>query len=132
MKNNVSFTVAALLLFAAFALPTGNAAAQNARSVAGTYSVVTSAPFGANPRGQMILGRDGRYSIVLARATLPKVAAGARNKGTPEENGALVGGSIAHFGTYTVDEKEKTITFNVEASTFPNWDGATFKRSLKV
>ena len=130
-RNNLS-AVSALLLFAALALPTGNAAAQDAKSVAGTYTAVSSAPFGDNPRGQLILGRDGRYSIVLARTTLPKIAAGARGKGTAEENKAIIGGSIAHFGKYTVDAKDKTITFNVEASTFPNWDGATFKRPFKV
>ena len=38
------------------------------------------------------------------------------------------GGSIAHFGKYTVAADGKTITFNIEASTFPNWDGTKFKR----
>ncbi|AJG20326.1 hypothetical protein RR42_m2954 [Cupriavidus basilensis] len=55
-----------------------------------------------------------------------------RGKGTAEENQAIVGGSVFHYGKYVVDVKEKTITFNVEASTFPNWDGATFKRAFKV
>jgi hypothetical protein len=121
-----------LLLFAALVLPARNAAAQDTKSVAGTYSAVSNAPYGDNPRGQLILGRDGHYSMILARATLAKVAGGERNKGTAEENRAIVEGSIAHFGKYTVDEKDKTITFNVEGSTFPNWDGSTFKRAFKV
>jgi len=133
VKNKTNLpAISALLLFAALALPAGNAAAQGAKSVAGSYTIVSVAQFGDNPRGQMILGRDGHYSIILARTTLPKVAAGARDKGTAEENKAIVGGSIAHFGKYTVDAKEKTITFNVEASTFPNFDGSTFKRPFKV
>src|SRR5437867_11620582 len=125
--NNLS-AVSALLLFAAFALPTGNAAAQDANSIVGTYTPVVATSFGDNARGQLILGSDGHYSLNLARATLPKIAVGARGQGTAEENKAIVGGSIFHYGKYTVDEKEKTITFNVEASTFPNWDGATFRR----
>ena len=118
------------LLFAVLALPAWNATAQDATNVAGTYTAVSNAPFGDNPRGQLILGRDGHYSIILARTTLPKVAANSRDKSTAEENKAIVGGSIAHFGKYTVDAQAKTITFNVEASTFPNWDGTTFKRAF--
>ena len=133
MKNRTNLPAAfALLLFATLALPIGNAVAQDAKSIAGTYSSVSNSPFGDNARGQMILGPDGHYSIIIARATLTKFAAGARDKGTAEENKAIVGGSIAHYGTYTVDQKDKTITFNVEASTYPNWDGNTFRRPLKV
>ncbi len=130
-RNNLS-AVSALLLLAAFVLPAGNAAALDAENVAGTYTLVSNPLFGDNPRGQMILGQDGHYSIILARATLPKVAAGSRVKGTPEENKAIVGGSVAHFGKYTVDANDKTITFNIEASTFPNNDGHTSKRAFKV
>ena len=130
-RNNIS-AVSALLLLAALALPAGNAAAQDATNLAGTYAAVSNAPFGAAPRGQLILGEDGHYSLIVARATLPKVAAGDRGKGTAEENMAIIGGSIGHFGKYTVDAKDKTITFNVEASTFPNWDGTSFKRVFKI
>ena len=124
--------VSALLLLAGLALPGGNAIAQDAKSIAGTYASVSSTSFGENPRGQMILGQDGHYSLILARATLPKVAANSRTKGTTEENKALVDGSIGHYGRYTVDTANKTITFNVDTSTYPNWDGATFKRPFKV
>ena len=133
MKNKSSLRSGfALLSFAALALPTWNATAQNTKSVAGTYTPVLNAAFGDNARGQMILGSDGRYSLILARATLPKIAAGARDKGTTEENKAIVGGSIFHYGKYMVDLEKQTITFNVEASSYPNWDGSVFKRKLKV
>ena len=133
MKNITNLPAAfALLLLATLALFTGNVVAQDSQSIAGTYSIVSNAAFGDNPRGQLILGRDGYYSSIVTRATLAKVAAGARDKGTAEENQAIVGGSIGHYGKYTVDPKDKTITFNVEASTYPNWDGNTFKRPFKV
>lgn len=87
-----------MLLAAAFASPTLNAISQDAKSVAGTYTPVLSAQFGDNAPGQMILGSDGRYSLVLARATLPKIAAVARDKGTADESKAIVGGGIFHYG----------------------------------
>jgi hypothetical protein len=113
-------------------LPAGNADAQDARSIAGTYAVVSNAQFGDNARGKLILGSDGHYALMLARASLPKVAAGARDKGTADENKAIVIGSIFHYGKFTVDTKGKTITFNVEASSYPNWDGTAFKRPFRI
>ena len=86
--------------------------------------------FGTAPKGQLILTADGRYSLILARADLPKVAANARAKGTADENKAIVVGSVASFGSYKVEGSE--IAFVVEGSTFANWIGETQKRSLKV
>ena len=126
-----------LLTAVAVALPlsvfSASLAAQpTIKSVAGTYSAVSVSAFGDNPRGQMILTPSGRYSIVVGRAKLSPVAAGARNKGTDAENKALVDGSISHFGKYTIDDGGKAITFHVEMSSFPNWDGKPQKRPLKV
>jgi hypothetical protein len=53
-------------------------------------------------------------------------------EGTPEENKAVVQGSIAHFGRYTIDDANKTITFHIETSTFPNWNETDQKRPFPV
>lgn len=37
-------------------------------------------------------------------------------------------GAIAHFGSYAADDK--TITFAIATSTYPNWDGTEQKRSF--
>ena len=110
----------------------GNAFAQDMKKAAGTYSPVTVPAYGDKPRGQMILTPDGHYSIVLSRADLAKIAAGSRTQGTPEENKAVVHGSIAHTGRYTIDDGGKSITFHIETSTFPNWNGTTQNRPLSV
>jgi Lipocalin-like domain len=125
-------TLAALsasLLLISFAAPAG---AQSIKTVAGTYAAVSVPAFGDKPRGMMILGADGRYSIVIGRATLAKIASGTRSKATADENKMVVDGTIAHYGKYTIDDGGKAITFHVEMSTFPNWDGAPQKRALKV
>jgi hypothetical protein len=121
--------LSAALLCTAFAAPVDG---QTVKSVAGTYAVVKVPAYGDKARGMMVLDGNGHYSIVLARATLPKFAGGSRTKGTAEENKAVIDGSIAHFGRYTVDDGGKSITFHIEASTFPNWDGTTAKRALKM
>jgi hypothetical protein len=49
---------------------------------------------------------------------------------TPEENRAVVQGTLALFGTYTVDETKKMIVYKVESSTFPNWIGLVQERPI--
>jgi len=118
--------------FLAFSIASGSAAAQTMKSVAGTYTAVSVPAFGDKPRGQMILTPQGRYAIVVSRATMSKIASGSRTKGTADENRAVVDGNIAHFGRYSIDDGGKTITFHIETASFPNWDGTTQKRPLKV
>jgi len=122
-----------LAILAAVASSTALVAyAQSAKTVAGAYSPVTVPAYGDKPKGQMILTPDGHYSIVLSRNDLAKIAAGSRTQGTPEENKTVVHGSIAHTGRYTIDDGGKSITFRIDTSTFPNWNGTTQKRALKV
>jgi Lipocalin-like domain len=89
-----------------------------------------SLPFGERPNGILIFTDDGRFVQVHIASGIPKVAANNRTAGTAEENKAIVGGSIALFGTYTVDEDKKLVIFTVKASTFPNWDGAVQPRKI--
>lgn len=90
-------------------------------------------PFGPNPRGSMLLTPDGRFSMILMRASLPKFASNVRTKGTVEENQEVVQGSVAAFGTYTVTgDKERILNLHMEGSTFPNWDGQHQKRPVTV
>jgi hypothetical protein len=135
------FLLAVMIAAPVLAAPT-IAAGQTAKSLAGTYSGVsfvstdaagkTSPTFGENARAMMVLTPEGRYSLIVMRASLPKFAGNSRVKGTPEEHKAVVEGSIAHFGRYTVDENDKSITFHVESSTFPNWDGQPQKRPFTL
>jgi hypothetical protein len=89
-----------------------------------------SLPFGEKPNGILIFTDDGRFVQVHVASGLPKVAANNRTAGTDDENKAIVGGSIALFGTYAVDEDKELVTFTVKASTFPNWDGAVQPRKI--
>jgi len=92
-----------------------------------------SEPFGPNPRGSMLLTPDGRFSMTIMKASLPKFASNVRTKGTVEENQAVVHGSVAAIGTYTVTgDKDKTLNLHIEGSTFPNWDGQDQKRPITV
>jgi lipocalin-like protein len=86
--------------------------------------------FGANPKGLVMFDASGRFSFFISRADIPKFTASNINQGTADENKAVVQGSIAYYGTWTVDEASKTLTTNVEAATYPNLNGATQKRTI--
>ena len=38
--------------------------------------------------------------------------------------------SLSVFGTYTVDEAKKTVTYNIVSRTFPNWEGEAQTRTI--
>ena len=76
--------------------------------------------FGPNPKGTLIFTSDGHFALVQMRADLPKIGLSSRDRGTPEENKAIVQGSIAYFGTYSLNETEKVITLQMEGSAFAN------------
>ena len=84
--------------------------------------------FGPEPRGQMILSPDGYFSTLTTVASLPDFASNNRTQGTLEEYEAIGKGANAHYGTYSVDEDNGTISFTVDVSTFPNWEGQVHER----
>lgn len=88
--------------------------------------------YGPNPQGLACFDGNGRYILLTARSGQPKFASNNRMEGTPEEYKAVVQGMIAHFGRYTVNETDKTITFHIEISTFPNWNGIEQKRPFSL
>ena len=139
MHNHIGFNLFAALVagVATFVVPT-IAPAQTAQDLVGAWqavSVVNTAKdgaksdvFGPDVKGICIFTSDGRFAFVAMRAVLPKFASGNRMQGTPDENKAVVQGSQAYFGTYSV--ADKVITFHVDASTWPAWTGTDQKRSI--
>jgi lipocalin-like protein len=73
---------------------------------------------------------NGRYTLMIMRSDLPKFAAKTGDQGTADENKAVLKGLIAHFGTYSINEADKTLTTRVEGSSFPNLSGVDQKRII--
>ncbi len=76
--------------------------------------------FGNDPKGVNTFTPDGHFTLIITRPNLPKISSGNPEKPTPEEAQALVSGSIAYFGTYTVDEAAKTVSEHLDATTLVN------------
>jgi hypothetical protein len=90
-----------------------------------------SSTFGDNPKG--IAFFDGRnYIITVMRADRAKYAINDRAQGTAEENKATAQGTITYFGTYSVNETDRSISIRVVGSSFPNWNGTDQKRIVAL
>ena len=128
----------------ALALSVGAAAAQPANSlkdqIVGSWNFVVaevtapdgkkSFPFGETPKGVLIFTPDGRFAQIHVAGDVPKFASGNRLTGTAEEYAAINKRSLSVFGTYTVDEEKKTVTYKIVSSTFPNWEGEAQTRTI--
>lgn len=79
--------------------------------------------YGEHPGGLMMVDRTGRYSIQIFRPGRPNFASGIKAEGKPEEFREAVLGSSTHFGHVRVDAAKHQLLFDVEAASFPNWEG---------
>ena len=73
---------------------------------------------------------EGRFSQIHVASEAPKIASGNRLTGTPEEYAGIMRRSLSVFGTWTVDEANKTVTYNIVSSSFPNWEGEAQTRNI--
>ena len=126
------------------ALVCGNAFAQQTKSlkdqIIGTWDFIVaevkapdgtkSFPFGEKPKGILVFTPDGRFTQIHVASDVPKIASNNRLTGTPEEYAAIMKRSLSVFGTYSVDEEKKTVTFKIVSSSFPNWEGEAQTRSI--
>jgi hypothetical protein len=114
------------LTCAGVAFPAG---AQNLKQqVVGTWTLTSGSEKLANGKtivpwasGNLMLDSTGHVAFFLVGKDRPKTVA---NPSVP------IGPVIAYYGTYTVDEPTSTLTYNVEASTSPAFDGAVRKQKV--
>src|SRR5262249_60951966 len=83
--------------------------------------------FGGNQKGILIFDRTGHYSSQLTGASRIKFAS-TRLQGSPEENKGVSAGSLAHFGTYSVDAAGANPTLLFGRESVPHWDGTGRKK----
>jgi hypothetical protein len=135
MRHLITAAFTAIICLA-IAIP--RAGAQTAKDLVGAWTLEsdtgttadgrTIQPFGPHPMGMAIFDSNGHFAIVNSRADLPKFASNNRMQGTAAENEAIVHGSFAFFGTYSV--KGGVIVQHIEGGTWPAWDGSDQKRTI--
>jgi hypothetical protein len=130
-----------LLAGIAFCVLASSVAAQNAKTMReqliGSWDMVSAVVtvdgtqgevFGPHPQGMLIFERNGRFVQIEITPGLAKFTSNSRDTGTPEENKADVTETLAFYGTWSVDEGARTVTYHVVAGTYPNFNGVDLKR----
>lgn len=87
-------------------------------------------PFGAEPKGIMIFTGDGHFSLFQSSGKVPGIAANDRAKATPDEAIAIVREAIAYYGTYAVNENDKSLSVRLAGSTFANLLGGPDQKRI--
>jgi hypothetical protein len=140
MNRHGVFSLSAIALLELALLP-GTALPQEKslkEQIIGTWAYVSSTAklpngsplWGINPKGLFILTDNDHFSRQIFRSDRPKFALNDRLNATPDEYVATMQGSLAYFGTYSINEADKTISFKTEGSTFPNSEGEVLKRII--
>ena len=139
-------TLIALLCFGLL-LPLGGALAQQKtlkEQLVGAWTLVSfdsTAPdgtkqqtFGANPKGIVILEAGGQYAVVFGIPDRPKFkdTSNLRAAATPEEWAVAARGFAANFGTWSVDEANKTLIRKYALALIPNNDGIESKAAVSL
>ena len=115
-------------------LPAGTVAQQTSKplkeQIVGTWKLVSweqtlqdgakNNRFGNNANGINVFTPDGHFTLIMMRSDLPKVSSGNPEKLTGEKAQTLARGSIAYFGTYTVDETSSTVYLHIDGTRLAN------------
>ena len=90
--------------------------------------------FGANPKGILILEADGRYAVVQGQPNRPKFkdTTNLRLGSTDAEYAAAARAFAANFGTWSVNEADKTLIRKYEIALIPNNDSVESKASVNL
>jgi hypothetical protein len=87
---------------------------------------------GPNPKGILIFDANGHYAAVQVDPNRPHLKDDSRLVGTPEENRAVVVGTVASFGTWSVDEVGNAVIMHIEGNILPNDAGRESRRPFTL
>jgi Lipocalin-like domain len=137
-RRSFIMTVLGLAFFSSIAIAQQNSLKEQ---LVGTWTLVScesTSPNGAkqpyciNPNGLLILDAGGRYAQVIAARSRSKLSSGNRAEVPAEQFKAAAMGMVANFGTWSVNDADKTMTSHYDGALFPNVEGADFKYSVSL
>jgi hypothetical protein len=88
-------------------------------------------PYGSNPKGLLIFQAGGRYVEVDGDPNRPKFKIAGQPTGE-ELAATTLGHFAANFGTWSVNEGDKTLTRHYEIALRPNNEGTDLKNSVNL
>lgn len=140
--NRLARTGATVLLLNASPWIPGARAADVVSPLAGTWTLVAAdvlhadgsrgSDYGAAPLGRLLVDAHGNYSLQIFKSERPRFASSDKAQGTAGEFAATVLGASTHYGTVSVDQAAQLLTFRIEGSSFPNWEGTQQQRRFTL
>jgi hypothetical protein len=128
----LSVAMAICVSMAATADELGDVSKTLKEGIIGTWTLVSaetvkadgsrSFPFGATPKGILILTGGGHFALINVSSDRPSVVSNDRMTPTNDEQ-AITQVSLAAFGSFKVDEVLDVLEEHVDASTSPNESG---------
>jgi hypothetical protein len=110
-----------------------SARAEDLRSLEGTWVMqaayeikadgTRTTNYGEHPKGLLNVDAAGRYSMQIFKVGRPAFASGDKARGAPEEYRAALVGISTHIGKVSIDPAHHQLLFDVDAASFPNWEG---------
>jgi Lipocalin-like domain len=133
MNRRSIFSLSAITIFGLALLPTNAVSQQKSLKdqLAGIWTLVscdstfpngTKQPYCGNSIGILMLDPGGRYALMTAKRDRPKFTTPNRLEAPAEEFKAAAQGLVAQFGTWSVNDTDKTLTRHIEGALFPNID----------
>ena len=85
--------------------------------------VLVESPFGTDPEGTIMYDSLGNMAAQIGRKDRSRFSSADRMAASVEEKNAAFESYIAYFGRYRVNEREHSVTHEVQQALFPNWTG---------
>ena len=89
-------------------------------------------PYCVNSIGILMFDASGRYAHIIGASGRPKITTFKRSDVPAEQYKAVAEGFLANFGTWSVNERDRTVTRHYLASMLPNYEGTDNKSSVKI
>ena len=91
-----------------------------------------SPDYGNQPKGSLQVDGEGRYSLFILDGTRIPFAGKDKKTATDPEIRAAYLGVSAHYGRINVDAARHALDFDIEGSSYPNWEGTAQTRQFEL
>jgi hypothetical protein len=89
-------------------------------------------PYCVNPNGILILDASGRYAHMIGARGRPKLSNVSHVDAPAEQYKAAAQAFLANFGTWSVNEKDRTLVRHYEGAIIPNFEGTDSKMPVTI
>ena len=142
MKRLSVFILSAIVLALAL-LPSRTVAQQKSlkEQLVGAWELVSCGrttakgaqqPYCVNPNGILILDASGRYAHMIGARGRPKLSNVSHVDAPAEQYKAAAQAFLANFGTWSVNEKDRTLVRHYEGAIIPNFEGTDSKMPVSI